>query len=132
VPLRLLYLIFWHVLGLVLLIGRTSAAKDVDDPGSVRLRPLAGSRCRDRTDLLCAAPTVDDLCDRLAVPVPVIGGSFRTPAALGDWRDLRKRFGRLARCVARRDSDGFYGCLGRAGMRRDIAQRTRLESSVVV
>ena len=28
--LRLLYLIFWHVLGLVLLLGRTSAAKDVE------------------------------------------------------------------------------------------------------
>jgi putative transposase len=30
VPLRLLYLIFWHVLGLVQLIGCTSAAKDVE------------------------------------------------------------------------------------------------------
>src|SRR4051812_15345797 len=28
--LRLLYLIFWQVLGLVLLLGRTSAAKDVE------------------------------------------------------------------------------------------------------
>jgi putative transposase len=30
VSLRLLYLIFWQVLGLVLLIGRTSAIKDVE------------------------------------------------------------------------------------------------------
>jgi hypothetical protein len=30
VSLRLLYLIFWQVLGLVLLIGRTSATKDVE------------------------------------------------------------------------------------------------------
>ena len=29
-PLRLLYLIFWQVLGLVLLMGRTSATKDVE------------------------------------------------------------------------------------------------------
>ena len=30
VSLRLLYLIFWQVLGLVLLMGRTSAIKDVE------------------------------------------------------------------------------------------------------
>jgi len=30
VSLRLLYLIFWQVLGLVLLMGRTSATKDVE------------------------------------------------------------------------------------------------------
>jgi putative transposase len=30
VSLRLLYLIFWQVLGLVLLMGRASAAKDVE------------------------------------------------------------------------------------------------------
>ena len=30
VSLRLLYLIFWRVLGLVLLMGRTSAIKDVE------------------------------------------------------------------------------------------------------
>jgi hypothetical protein len=30
VSLRLLYLIFWQVLGMVLLMGRTSAIKDVE------------------------------------------------------------------------------------------------------
>jgi uncharacterized iron-regulated membrane protein len=69
VPLRLLYLIFWHVLGLVLLIGRTSAART-----SMTQVPSDRARSQDR------AAAIGLICSALLLPLMIFATGWRCPS----------------------------------------------------